>query len=661
MLWGRLLLGFLLASLPATVDAQARQLPDLTVEELMRIEIEPVFGASKRIQPVTEAPASVTIVTADEIARYGYQTLADVLGSVRGFYVANDRNYSWLGQRGVLRPGDYNTHVLLLVDGHRMNDDIYEMAAIGRDVGLDTSMFERVEIVRGPSSSLYGTSAFFAVVNVIMRDGASMHGLSVSADTGTLGSRGVHVAGGKKLASGLEFSLAGGYSGTNGQARLYIPAFDTPETNGGIAEHLDDERAGQVFGRVKVARFTVTGAYGQRDKGVPTASYGSAFNDPRLRTTDRRGFIDAEYARTINATDVIVRGSLDHYQYRGVYPQAPVGDPVSALHDYAIGTWAAVEARLTRRLPGRQQLTAGGEFRDYFSQKQGETVDGSPAGGFRIDGSTKLGAGYIQDEIWIHPAIGITLGARYDVYAGFSHITPRAAVVVRPSPHQSFKYLYGTAFRAPNAFEYDLYSAGVRNRQLRPETMTSHEVVWERYVGTWLRTSASLYRNRVADVLTLHDDPGGAFNLGWSNVGQIHSQGMEIEGEWRFRQTEALGSYALQQSIDPDTNISLTNSPRHVAKLRFSTRGPVLRSTIAFETQYLSRRSTLAGGSVAPSAVANITFVEPLHGRMEMVAAIRNAFDTAYAIPGSKEHRQDVIEQNGRTFSIGVRWRLATR
>ena len=126
------------------------------------------------MQKVTEAPSSVTIITADEIRGFGHRTLADVLRTVRGFYVTYDRNYSYLGVRGFSRPGDYNARVLLQVDGHRLNDNVFGSALIGTEFPLDVDLIERIEIIRGPSSALYGTSAFFAVINVITKHAAAL-------------------------------------------------------------------------------------------------------------------------------------------------------------------------------------------------------------------------------------------------------------------------------------------------------------------------------------------------------------------------------------------------------------------------------------------------------------------------------------------------------
>ena len=157
----RMLLCLALGLTPNTSTSAEKEkldLSNLSLEQLMEIPVDTVFGASKFLQKVTEAPASITIVTSEDIRSYGYRTLAEILQSVRGFYVSYDRNYSYLGVRGLGRPGDYNTRILLLIDGHRINENIYNMAPIGTEFPLDVDLIERVEIIRGPSSSIYGAN-----------------------------------------------------------------------------------------------------------------------------------------------------------------------------------------------------------------------------------------------------------------------------------------------------------------------------------------------------------------------------------------------------------------------------------------------------------------------------------------------------------------------
>ena len=180
-----IVLAVLVGSAP-DVYAQ-KQLPDMNLEDLLEIDAGRVFGASLRTQPATEAPSSVTFITAEQIERFGYRSLADVLRAVRGFYVTNDRNFSFLGTRGFGKPGDYNSRVLLLINGHRINDNVFGQAEVGPELGMDPSMFERIEIIRGPGSSLYGDSAFFAVVNVITKSASSLAPASMTAEIGSLG------------------------------------------------------------------------------------------------------------------------------------------------------------------------------------------------------------------------------------------------------------------------------------------------------------------------------------------------------------------------------------------------------------------------------------------------------------------------------------------
>lgn len=102
---------------------------ELSLEQLLTLEAQSVFGASKFLQRLSEAPSAVSIVTAEDIQRYGWRTLADVLRSVRGFYATDDRSDGYVGVRGFLRPGDYNTRILLTLDGRRLNDSFYDGAA----------------------------------------------------------------------------------------------------------------------------------------------------------------------------------------------------------------------------------------------------------------------------------------------------------------------------------------------------------------------------------------------------------------------------------------------------------------------------------------------------------------------------------------------------
>lgn len=294
------------------------QLADLSLAELLQVKVDTVYAASKFVQEVGQAPASVSIVTAAEIRAHGYRTLAEVLRSVRGFFVTNDRNYSYLGVRGFSRPGDYNSRVLVLVNGHRLNDTIYESALLGTEAPLDAALFDRVEVVRGPSSSLYGTSAFFAVVNVITRPGRSLAGVEVEGDVGSRELRsGRLTAGGQ--ARGLEGLVSVSAMDAAGNRRLYYPEYVSPESDG-IARNADADRSVSVFGTLTGHGAQLQGGFGSRRKVVPTGAFDTIFNDARTATEDARGFLNLQLTRAIQTrTTLRVSASFDTYAYDGTY------------------------------------------------------------------------------------------------------------------------------------------------------------------------------------------------------------------------------------------------------------------------------------------------------------------------------------------------------
>jgi iron complex outermembrane receptor protein len=634
----------------------AEDLTDLTLEDLMNVRVERVYGASRRVQPTTEAPSSVSIVTAEDISRHGYRTLADILRSVRGLFVTEDRNYSYVGARGFARAGDYNTRILLLVDGHRINDAVFDQAPIGRELGLDPSTFQRVEIIRGPASALYGTSAFFAVVNVTTKRGEDVNGVAVRAGAGNLGRAKANGIAGRRFNNGLDVAVAASVEDLHGYDELYYPEFDDPSTNNGLAIGLDHDSLRTVNGRVSYRDLTVTAAYGRREKSVPTASFGTAFNDNRFVTEDWRGFVDASIDRTWGGTQYAIRAYADAYRYDGTYPyeSSVTGSPNVLSTDYGYGTWWGAEGRATRRLPGRQTLTAGLEFRDYAQQAQGEAFEEDPSRSWDADEATHVFAVYAQDEVRVREKWLVSVGGRYDAYSGFDRISPRASVVFMATPTRAIKYLFGSAFRAPNAYEFDYLTQGVRNTDLRSETIDTHEFVWEEYTGDWLRTTVSAYRSNVENLIELSADEDDALTFG--NSGGVLSRGLEFEAEVRTGGSQLVGSYALQRARNRETDEELTNSPRHLGKLRFTVPGPVAGATIAVEVQTMSQRLTVARSFVGGHALANVNYVHPISSRLAFTATVRNLFEAEYADPASAEHRQDVIPQDGRTGYIGLRW-----
>jgi iron complex outermembrane receptor protein len=652
----------LVVATPSTASAQS--LSSLSLEDLMKLDAGQVFGASERLQPVTEAPASVSFITAEEISRFGYRTLADILRGVRGMYVSDDRNYSLLGTRGFAKPGDYNSRILLLVNGHRVNDNIFGQAEVGAEFGLDPATFERVEVIRGPASSLYGDSALFAVVNVITKTGASLGAPAITVEGGTLGSGLVRGTMGR-VWRGVDLALAGTIEGSHGLKQIYYPAFDAPETNNGVAENLDGEGVKQFYSRLAFKDVTFTGTYGTRQRDVSTASFGSIFNEQAFpeQTTDRHTLLDAEYAHSFDGTRVTLRGSYDRYSFDAGYPAEEPGQPQpNVLQASGLGSRVTFSGGVTRALRGRQTLRAGAEFIDNMHQDQAASYTDPPSMVLDSPRSSKQSAVYAQDEMKVAPWLILNGGLRFDNYEEFNRTSPRAAVIFLPKPTESFKYLFGRAFRAPNSSELNTAYYGESVLDLRPESIDTHEFVWERYTNDWLRTAVSAYWYKAEQLITLAADPDSLTGGTFVNQGEVRAKGVEAEAQMRLRgESRALVSYALQRADEQETGQELANSPRHVVKGRISLAGPWPGTFFSAEAQYLSSRKTVVGTQVAGAVVVNLTVTHPLGKRAELYGTVRNLFDAAYADPASDIHRQEEIPQNGRTARIGLRWTFGAR
>lgn len=291
--------------------------PDLTQLSIEQLLDTAVYTASRFSQKGSNAPSSVSVITAADIRTFGYRTLADILRSVRGMYVTYDRAYNYVGVRGFARPGDYNSRLLVMVDGYRVNDPVFDTGYIGSEFVLDVDLIERVEIVRGPSSSVYGSNAFFGVVNVITRTAQDLNGAEVSAEVGSFGTKEARASFGHRYENGLEAVVSVTGSDSNGPS-LFFPEFNDPATNNGFTRGTDFDRHSSIFAKLSFSGFTLETGTSRRNNGIPTGYTGTVFNDPRNRIVDDQSFVSLGYYRaTDTGMDVSGRLFYGRYEYAG--------------------------------------------------------------------------------------------------------------------------------------------------------------------------------------------------------------------------------------------------------------------------------------------------------------------------------------------------------
>ncbi len=639
--------------------------PDLSESSLAQLGNIPVYSASMHLQPSGDAPSSVTVITAAEIEQQGYRSLADILRTVRSFYVTYDRNYSSLGVRGFERPGDYNTRILLLVDGHRMNDNVYDEATIGTEFPIDIDMIQRVEIVRGPASSLYGSNALFAVINVVTRQGGEVNGLELSAEAASFNTYKGRISYGRAVGQ-LQFLLSGSFYGSRGRNQLFYPEFDSADTNYGIASHVDDDQLGTALATASYRDFTFQGAYGTREKGIPTGAYGTIFNDPGTRTTDSHGYLDLRYEHTFAGSwDVLGRLFYDRYTYQGTYMYPSSVDPtqVSPNLDFAEGEWWGTQIQASKTVMNRNRITAGFEFRDNIRQDQSNYNLNPYSDDLVINHNSVIGGVYLQDEVAITRSLTLNAGLRYDDYSDVAGgIDPRAALIYRPARKTNLKFIYGEAFRIPNVYER-FYSVlpNLPNPSLHPEKMHSTEFVWEQGMSHRLWLSTSAFHTTMDGLIT--QEPEGDGSLIFRNVQNTESDGIELELKGRLPHGfEGDVSYSFQEAKDRDVNQFLNTSPRHLAKLDLVQ--PLLRRTIfvSANAQYRSGMTTFLGTSISPFSIVNIDLFGRRIGRhLDLSASFYNLLDKTYYDPPSTAVPEAAIQQDGRTFRVKMTWHLGER
>lgn len=619
-------------------------------------DIPVVYGASKYEQKASEAPSMVTVVTAEEIKLYGYRNLADILRSVGSAFVSFDRNYVYPGVRGFSRPGDYSSRFLVVVDGVRINDGIFQMAPIGNEFPIDVDLIDRVEFIRGPGSSLYGTDAFLGVVNIITKRGRDYKGTQLAGSAASYDTYKGRATYGNRFQNGVEMLVSGTYADSGGQD-LYFKRYDRPYTNNGVAVNCDDENAYKLFSRVFYQDFTFEGAYSRREKGVPTGAFETVFNDSQTRTYDRYGFLSLKYDHTFT-NDLNLM--FQTYYYGSKYDGHWMYNFGNRLHPiYNLGTDSGYNQRINTQLQltytflDKHKIILGTETTYNFQADQSfndlETH-------FQDDRSLTDWALYVQDEYRVFDWLRLNAGLRYDHYTTFGGtFNPRLALIYNPFPSTALKAIYGSAFRAPSAYElyYHASFSNKANPNLEPETMSTYELIWEQQLPLGFRLNVGGFYYRIGDLITQTVDPADGL-LVYRNLEQVEGKGVELELErqWFDSITGRFGYTFVNASLG-GSDQALFNSPEHMVKANVSAPLIKKRLFLSTEAQYLSKRKTVSSAYADDFIVVNLTlYWANVLKNLDLSATVYNLFDEHYGDPVGAELRQRTIMQDGRNFRV---------
>ena len=585
------------------------KLAELSLEDLLNTNIT---TASKFTQRISEAPSTATVISGDEIRSHGWRNLSEALVSVNGFEISIATDYRYLGVRGFSQPGDYNSRILLLIDGIPANDGIYDQAMIGPEFPLNMSLVERIEVVPGPGSALYGGNAYLAVVNVITRPSDSI-GRSVTLGAGSAGlARGEASAGGRDEA-GRHWLISASSERSTGETR-YFPQWDGIGGSDGQARGLDGERTRRLFLRYGGEDWSVHLLNGQRQKDSAGGMYATDFSAP-VRNTDATTQLALRFKHPINEVWTFEGQTYaGNYRWEGQYSYS--GAPES---DKANSDWVGGNAQLTGKPWNDQTWVLGASIRDDFKRDQQNVSD-------LVQGKRTTTSVFAQDDIRVNEALSLILGGRYDRDTrGGRQFSPRGALIVNLPAATVLKLMSGKAFRPPNAYETSYSYSGLQlaGGALKPERISTSEISLEQSIGSHARWTTSMYRNRYRDMLeTTTDFATGLQQV--QSVGDARTEGLELGARYRFDGgVDVRGSLARQRS--EAGGAPLPNSPGRLAKLLAIV--PLGAYELGWETYYTGPRRDVFGTEIGGQTVSHAALSGRFTRNLRWQARVSNLFD----------------------------------
>ncbi len=634
-----------LPPLPAAEDAPSSS---ATVLAAASVEEDVVVGAAKREQSLGNVASAVTVISGDRIRRFGYRTIGEAVASVAGVYLVDNRLSYSIGVRGLQIPGDFNSRILVLVDGASINEAWGAFAGLGYDSIVSVDDIARIEVIRGPVSSVYGNNAFFGIINIVTRGASETPRAWARAAVNSI--QGVVTSAGF-ASGGLHQQLRGSVHFMNRIGET-LDVADIPD---GRNLKFDGSRS-FIAGLV--------GAYGGSFLQVRASHYSreSPFApydvNPLIRPYeqfDTQLLVEGGHTRELTKR-LSVAGRI----YTNQYKFSDTAPPYEPTTGYAVDSTgraqvfgAEVRGRYEVVTPNKLGVTAGTEV-SYDKTRSTAISVGNPAKAL-IEVPLSYNLEGIYTEVDGQPLrwLGFTGGLRLDRNSKLEdRLSPRAALFVAEPERYGIKLLYAEGFRNASAFEgsFDDGVDFLANPNIGAETIRSYEAVaWARPTsGLSVRLSGFYWDARkIIEQVPAQSDPN---KLQFQNVTRYLSAGAEAEMSFRnSRGWYAFAGAAFTHVGTRDASGSLiyghvANAPAVTASGGLSTPKLWGKAHVSAEAILIGARPTRAAGDGNPSpdspawVGANLTIYVPDVRGFDLTAGVHNLIGKRDLLPAPGDY-----------------------
>jgi outer membrane cobalamin receptor len=641
---------------------------EFSLDDLLNANVSTV---SKKKQSISEAPAIVSVITEAQIKELGVQSLTQLMAYIPGFTVIDTYWKPGIITARGIKMTLYNDKILMLINGV----PAYDAAAL--EHYLDTvplMAVKRVEIIRGPGSTLYGTNAFAAVINVITKDGKELDGVETAVSFGSFGKREVGLVTGGTVGE-LEYFFSGQMTDDDGETKDFT---DETNTDGRINYENDVSSLLTTF---KYKEFKVDLGYSAKRYGIvgptPRFSFGNNGHIDNQKAVQSRFYINGVYEKEINdkmsAKAMFRYDNMDKWRGMGnlaalvLVPQGFID--TTTAPDYGRFGGRVIQSEIQASYMMSENLSflggVAGESRitDYLSSFHDDLY-----GENLLDGSTQdlpitttdYGV-YLQADGSISK-FGYVAGVRAN-YLGVDeniYFTPRAGVVYNHSKKTSLKLLYGQAFRSPGPQEnyYQVpgvvYGADAIGSALKPEFISSTEVALDQQFLGKYNIRLNGFMTQVSDVIWRRDPTvtdGVAGKVYDNKDDAINITG--VESELRGYPMEALSFFVnmtFKTSVDDVTDEDIDFTSNITSSGGVTWKG-ISKLSISPNYQFVGERvgnrqytnGDTSEFTVDPFFLLNLRVAYQLSDQLELAFVGQNLLDEEYFYPEQVRVRIDTI------------------